>query len=435
FPTHIKLGARADTVIANGAMCEPLLHGDAYLMEKEAGLLVEGISAVMKAVGAGRSIIALKARHGRARSSMEEAARAANRVSVEMIDDVYPAGDEHILVYELTGRIAPAGGLPVAVGVVVSNIETLVNVAQALSGEAVTSKVVSVMGEVESPVTAAFPVGTVLEEAITFAGGVTAEDPVILVGGPMMGRVTTDLSESITKTTSSLLVLPADHPVVIRKTLDVAEILRRARSACYQCRFCTDICPRYLLGHDIEPHRVMRAISLGPPDDYGIVTAALCSECNLCESYACNMGLSVSTVVRKVKAELASQGWRPEDEKREQTRLNSVPLASIPFSPHKQREGRKVPTERLIHRLGLAKYKGRPMREDTFSGPVAVRIPLKQHVGDPSVPVVKVAQAVSQGELIAETQDGKLGARIHSSISGTVTETSENEIRISRIDT
>ena len=130
FPTHVKLAAKADTVVANGAECEPLLHKDAAVMERHAAEMIEGMTLAMEAVGAKTGIVGIKAKNTKAVDAVQ-AATAGTPVTVHLLGDYYPAGDEYDLVHETTGRLIPAAGIPLNVGVVVCNVETFVNVARA----------------------------------------------------------------------------------------------------------------------------------------------------------------------------------------------------------------------------------------------------------------------------------------------------------------
>ena len=127
FPTQVKLAGKADTVIANGAECEPLLHKDAVIMEHQSTELVRGMGLAMDAIGAKIGVIAVKAKNRQALESVE-AASAGTKVRVHRLGDYYPAGDEYDLVYGVTGRLIPPAGIPLQVGVVVCNVETIVNV-------------------------------------------------------------------------------------------------------------------------------------------------------------------------------------------------------------------------------------------------------------------------------------------------------------------
>lgn len=158
FPTHVKLAGKADTVIANGAECEPLLHKDAAVMEHEAVAMVRGIQLAMEAVGAATGIVGIKAKNKHAVEAVEAACKGTT-VRVHLLGDYYPAGDEYDLVHETTGRLIPPGGIPLNVGIVVCNVETFVNIAAAAEGRPVTHKTLTIAGAVRSPRTITVPLG------------------------------------------------------------------------------------------------------------------------------------------------------------------------------------------------------------------------------------------------------------------------------------
>jgi Na+-translocating ferredoxin:NAD+ oxidoreductase RnfC subunit len=265
FPTHVKIASHVDTVIANGAECDPLLQCDQRLMEGRAVEMVRGLQWAMEATGATRGILALKEDYQAASSALQRAIRSVEGrldLSLLLLESRYPAGDEFVLVYEATGRLVPETGLPLHVGCLVQNVQTLFNIARAAKGAAVTHRLLTVAGAVARPVTLWAPVGTPLHDVLSWAGGVqpprwsdrTADDYALIVGGPMMGRVAAAPDEVVTKTTSGLLVLPRDNVVVRYMTRPRTSWVRRGISTCDQCRDCTDLCPRYLLGHNLRPH-------------------------------------------------------------------------------------------------------------------------------------------------------------------------------------
>ena len=260
FPTHVKLAAKADTVIANGAECEPLLHKDAAVMEHEASAVVRGVVLSMEAVGARTGVVAIKAKNHHAVEAIQAACRNTP-VQVHLLGDYYPAGDEYDLVYNVTGRLIPPAGIPLQVGAVVMNVETLVNVAAAAEGHPVTRKTVTVAGAVANPTTITLPIGTRWRDAVAAAGGPTTHAPVLCVGGLMMGETTDNLDTPIVKTTTGAVVLPREHRVIQRKLRSPSEQNKIGKSACDQCRYCTEYCPRFLLGYEVEPHRVMRSLA------------------------------------------------------------------------------------------------------------------------------------------------------------------------------
>jgi Na+-translocating ferredoxin:NAD+ oxidoreductase RnfC subunit len=431
FPTHVKLAAQVDTVIANGAECDPLLQCDQRLMESRAAEIVHAMQLVMQATGARRGIVALKEEYQAATAALQRAIHPLpGQMDLELLllDSRYPAGDEFVLVYEATGRLVPETGLPLHVGCLVQNVQTLFNIARAAKGAAVTHRLLTVAGAVARPVTLWAPVGTAIRDVLAWAGGVqpprwserTADDYAVVIGGPMMGRVATTLDQPVTKTTSGLLILPGDSVVVRYLTRSRTSWVRRGISTCDQCRDCTDLCPRYLLGHDLKPHEVMRAINYGLERPADKVTAAvLCCECRLCEAYACPLELSPMSYYVAIKQELRAQGWTNTAHKR------------IDFKPHPSREYRLVPTQRLIARLGLTdwEHQGCPLDEADYR-PAKVTIPLRQHTGVPARPVVAVGGQVTGGDLIAQIPEGELGASVHASITGRVSRVDDESIEI-----
>ncbi|HSJ52479.1 MAG TPA: 4Fe-4S dicluster domain-containing protein, partial [Anaerolineae bacterium] len=293
FPTHVKLAAHVDTVIANGVECDPLLQCDQRLMESHAAEIVRGVRLAMEATGAGRGILALKEGYTAAIAALRRALEGHGQghgLSLLLLESRYPAGDEFVLVYEATGRLVPETGLPLHVGCLVLNVQTLFNIARAADGSSVTHRLLTVAGAIARPATLWVPVGTPIGDVLSWAGGVklprwtldgrTPDDYATVLGGPMMGRVAAGPEEPVCKTTSGLLVLPRDGVVVRYMTRSRTSWVRRGISTCDQCRDCTDLCPRYLLGHNLRPHEVMRAINYGlerPADK--ITAAVLCCEC------------------------------------------------------------------------------------------------------------------------------------------------------------
>lgn len=415
FPTHVKLAAQVELVVVNGAECEPLLHVDQELMKAHAPALVEGLAACMAATGAAEGVFALKEKYKPARRALEEAIGPRTDMRVVMLGNYYPAGDEHVLVYEVTGRVVPEGGIPLHVGAVVINVETLLNVQQALQGQPVTHTYVTVSGAVAEPCTLCVAVGTPAEELIAAAGGATERDTVVINGGPVMGNLLSDLGDPVAKTTKGLIVLPAAHPHARRLRMSSQIALERAASACCQCRDCTDLCPRYLLGHAIEPHRAMRAMSYALAQDTAAWTAAfLCSDCGVCDTFACPAGISPRHVYRAMKANLAAAGAKN-------------PHRAQP-TPRPERPNRRVPADRLLWRMGLAAYEGEaPLRSEPLE-PEMVKIPLKQNAGAPGVAVVQPGDYVARGQVVAQPPEGALGAVHHASIAGSVVSVSDQVV-------
>jgi Na+-translocating ferredoxin:NAD+ oxidoreductase RnfC subunit len=250
-------------------------------------------------------------------------------------------------------------------------------------------------------------VGITIGEVIEAAGGATVGDIGVLLGGVMMAKPAASLDEPVTKTTGGIVVLPATHSLIQRHNAPMIQVNRIGRSACDQCRFCTEFCPRFLLGHPIEPHRAMQSLGFATGAD-PMVATLYCCECNLCTMYACPEDLDPKNVCVQAKPLARERGLT----------FKGDPAT---ITPHPMAEFRRVPMRRLIARLGLGEFNNTgPLLDQVFS-PRNVNILLKQHAGVPAVPVVKCGDRVRAGDLLAVPPQGKLGARIHASIDGVVT--------------
>lgn len=418
FPSHVKMNVNAEVVVVNGAECEPLIRVDQQLMVVAVDRLIRGLEIVLDETGATEGIIAIKGKHKKAVTLLEEACADKERLSVYILDDFYPAGDEQVTLYEATGRLVPQGGLPIHVGAVVTNVETLINVAAAVDeGKPVTDTYVTVTGHVPHPVTVKVPVGITVREALGLAGVTDTWNIGVIDGGPMMGGLLEDLDTPIPKAAKAYIVLPESHYLIRIRKLSMRAISKTAQSACIQCRFCTDMCPRYLLGHHIEPHRIMRALKYGEVAEDVLRMAFTCCECGMCEQFACPSHMMPRTVNAQLKRQLSAQGLKPLEKPENQT-------------VHPNREGRRVPSKRVVRRLDLTRYDvPAPLMEDTCFFDT-VHIPLKQHVGAPCIPIVQVGDAVKCGDKIGEIPENALGAPVHASIDGIVTEITDSVIVI-----
>lgn len=417
FPTYMKLTDKADTILMNCAECEPLLKLHRQLLEKHAYEIMKTFDMVAETVGASQAIIGIKKSYVQTINALNQHIEEFPRVKIHLLDEVYPMGDEVVLIYEATGRVVRPGGLPIEQGVAVFNVETLYNVYRAVEEhKPVTSKYVSVVAEVENPVTVKVPLGCTLEEVVAQAGGTTVKDPVYFVGGPMMGRIGNG-SDPVTKTTNAILVLPKDHVIVMKKQRTSSIDLKRAASICCHCHTCTDLCPRHNLGHPIDPAKFMRAASNNDFRDLNpYIDASFCSSCGVCEMYSCPQSLAPRSLLADMKGGLRKAGIRP-------------PQGVQPKPVQESREYRKVPEERLMARLGLTRYdKDAPLKEELVQVK-KVRILLSQHIGAPAQAVVKAGDEVTRGQMIAQPAQG-LSVGIHASVSGKVTEVTDRYIII-----
>ena len=411
FPTHVKLQFEVERVLGNGASCEPLLNSDPYLMAHQTDSVLDGLRAVMDCTDSEKGTMCLKSKHTDSLAALRERINAngyAGRINIFELDDFYPAGDEFILVNEVLGKTVPEGGIPLNIKAVVSNVESLSNISRAMADKPVTDRFLTVCGEVRQPVVCKAPIGTPVKAIIELAGGPKVDDYGIVMGGPMISRVLTDGSEPVTKTTSGIIVLPPNHNVIRDKSRSLNRMRFIAKSACTQCSRCTDLCPRYLIGHALEPHRIMRHLAYNPGMTGEVLEDALiCSECGVCEKFACPMMLSPREINAAVKQQLLKEGVKREP-KHETYQVS-------PFN-----DTRKIPLKRLLERLEVTRYDTHPPFYEEDIQVKQVTIPLQQHLGQPAVPVVRAGDSVKKGDLIGEIPEGALGARVHASIDGSV---------------
>ena len=419
FPTYAKLNGNAETIILNCAECEPLLRLHRQLLEKYAREIVSTFHMMGQAMGSKDIVIGIKKAYKGAIAALNECIGDYEGVRLGLLDEVYPAGDEVVLIYEVTGKVVAPGGLPIQSGVAVFNVETVYNVYRAINKNTpVVDKLVSVVAEVNKPVTVRVPLGCTIEEVVQMAGGVTTKDAVYFVGGPMMGNIGTG-AQPVTKTTNAILVLPENHLIIQKKKRKASIDLKRAAASCCQCTMCTDLCPRNRLGHPIEPHKFMRAATCKDMQDTDtFINTMFCSSCGLCEMYSCMQGLSPRSLMADYKAGLRAHGVKP-------------PQGVIPAPVGEEREYRKVPMERLMARLDLTKYNKEAPLNDEVADVKKVRIMLSQHIGAPASAIVKVGDKVEVGQMIAQPGNG-LSVAIHASISGSVTEVNDKYVVIEK---
>jgi Na+-translocating ferredoxin:NAD+ oxidoreductase RnfC subunit len=416
FPTYVKAGSTVEYMLANGAECEPLLHKDVELMRHFPEQIVSGMALMMEATAARQGKFGIKEKNKEAVQAIQPHAKAKS-IEMVLLGDFYPSGDEYEIVYSATGRLIPPAGIPLNVGCVVNNVETLYNVHYAARDVPVTRKFVSVAGAVRKPSSFWVPVGTSFRDLIDLAGGATTYDCGLFVSGIMMGTLSFDLDDVVTRTTGGLIVLPRTHYLIARRERPVSAMNHIGKSACDQCSYCTEFCPRYLLGYDVQPHRVMRALMFthdGPRhwNSWG----DLCCACGICTLYACPEDLYPKEACDQAKADLRAAGIRHEQPR--------------PVQVHPMKEYRRVPQPMLRKRLKVDDYESETPYNPVEFTPQSVRLKLSQHVGTPATPVVARGDVVVPGSVIARVDEKSLGVNIHASVAGTITDIDEKQITI-----
>lgn len=418
FPAEVKARSQVEYLLANGAECEPLLHKDEELMKHFAVETIAGMARMREAVGAPEARFGIKAKHKAAVAALTPHVEKAG-MKFTFLGDFYPSGDEYELVYAATERLIPAGGIPLQVGCVVNNVETLYNVQLAAEGKPVTHKFVSINGAVRRPSAFWAPVGTPFSELIEHAGGITVDEAGYFVSGLMMGKLTFDLTQPVTKTTCGLIVLPRDHTLVERRVRPPESMARIGKSACDQCSYCTEFCPRYLLGYDVQPHKVMRSLgfTLTGADNWN-QWGELCCACGLCTLYACPEDLYPKEACDDAKSSLRTAGIKYVQQR--------------PVKAHPMKEYRRVPQSLLRERLKVERYEQPTPYTAKQPEPARVRILTRQHTGQAALPAVREGERVKAGQVVARMAEGALGANVHASIDGKVTAVTNEAIEISR---
>lgn len=420
FPTYGKIDERANIIILNCAECEPLLKLHRQLLKKHAYEIMKTFQMLADTVKATEAVIGIKEEYQDTILTLQEYLGEFPNMRLQLLPSVYPMGDEVVLIYEATGRVIRPGGLPIEAGVAVFNVETIYNMFRAVEQKyPVIDKIVTVVGEVEHPISVRVPIGCSIQETVRFAGNMTTKNPVFLIGGPMMGALESGTAP-ITKTTNAILVLPEEHRLIQKKKSSNSLELKRAASICCQCEECTHLCPRNLLGHPINPSLFMRSAANQDFQDINVfLDTFFCCGCGICELYACPQTLSPRTLIMEYKNGLRKAGIK-------------MPQVTGTDKAKPSREYRKIPEKRLEARLGLTKYNiAAPLQDERASVSCVVE-KLSQHIGSPAIAVVQEGQMVKAGDLIAKAADG-LSVAIHASIAGKVTAVRQDAITIHRI--
>lgn len=418
FPAGGKLAPGANTLIVNGAECEPLMDTDYVILREKLAEVIAGAKAVMAAAGISRGYLGVKA-HNVKRLGLADGQQLAENFKVVQLPDVYPIGDEVSLIYQITGRVVRPGALPITAGVIVYNVETTYNICRWLKDKkAVWEKWLTLGGDIDQHVVVRVPVGTGVRDLFEHYGVKVPQGHVVLDGGPSMGKLITWQTAVVSKTTKAILVLPEDIPAIISKNSNLQLQVTRAASCCCQCTACTERCPRALLGYPLEPHRMIRSMTTVAEEDPDLVlTATLCCGCGICEMAACCQGLSPRNVIAQYKKVLAQKGMKYQ--------------ATQDVVPDETRDARMLPSYRWMAMLGVDTFDAQPEYIKELYQPQKIFVAFKQHIGAPAAACVAVGDTVQQGDVVAARSRG-LSVSMHSGISGVVTAVDELGVTIER---
>ena len=306
FPTHVKLAPpswkKVDTIILNGAECEPYLTCDDRLMQEESGKVALGLLLMVKNTGAGSGVIGIEHNKPEAYRKMSEACAPYQELRVEMVKTKYPQGAEKQLIDSLTGRKVPAGGLPLDVGIIVQNVGTAFAVYEAVyEGKPLIERAVTVSGEgMKETANFIARIGDTYERLINEAGGMREEAACLISGGPMMGFAQyTPEQLPVLKGTSGILVMT-------RK-----EIPRSEESPCISCGACVTACPMKLL-----PTQLVTLVKNKKYEEAGEMNINSCIECGSC-AYVCPSKIPLVQYVRLGKGALRKISARQRAKKEE----------------------------------------------------------------------------------------------------------------------
>ncbi|MGO1368027.1 MAG: electron transport complex subunit RsxC [Senegalia sp. (in: firmicutes)] len=294
FPTHVKLSPppekNVDTVILNGAECEPYLTADHRLMLEQPEIIIQGLKAIMKAVDVKKGYIGIENNKPDAIEIMLDAAKNEKDIEVISVETKYPQGDEKRLINAITGRVVPSGGLPMDVGVVVNNTGTAHAIGNAiLNGMPLIERVATITGSgINNPKNLIIKIGTQFKDLIEECGGFKDQVGKVIMGGPMMGLAQFSIEVPAIKGTSGILVL------------DEKEAKLPDPDPCIRCAKCVDICPVGL-----QPLFISKLSLKRMYDEAASYDALSCIECGSC-SFICPSKRPLLQSIRVAKREIIS---------------------------------------------------------------------------------------------------------------------------------
>lgn len=291
FPTHFKLNVKpgqVDTLVVNGAECEPYITSDDIVMRYYTDQIFTGIVSVMKWIEIPNCVIVVEDNKPEAIDALVAYIEGDSRLSgikVMVVPAEYPKGAEKVLIQNATGRVVPVGKLPADVGCIVMNVTTLTVLGIYLKeGRPLTNKIATVDGgAIREPKNVKIPIGTSLKDIVDFCGGFKQEPTLLLMGGPMMGTPLSSLDFAFLKQNNAILALVEDDYIL------------KPEIACIRCGRCIDVCPMLL-----SPTEMKSSIAAGNAEktrDLGVNT---CIECGCC-AFACPSHIQLVQYFREGK--------------------------------------------------------------------------------------------------------------------------------------
>ncbi len=409
------INERCRTVIVSALKDNPLSFTEEYLLQSEWHKVIDGLKLLIANHQAEKGIIAVSKSDRPVISDLKRCVEDCDNIDLFFVDNFYPAADQAILIYEVTGQPFSSATPAVLSGSLVYDIQTAVNIYEVVTEKKpVTRRLLACTGEVALPSLVLGHLGVSFREVIELCGGATTtiDEYVILCGTPARGAIVTDIDTPVTGSTTTITVLPADHELVKERSRTIGTQIRKIKSVCNQCSFCTEFCPVYLLGGKLYPHLIMRQIAYGLAEPEEVILGALlCSECGICEVLACPHKLSPRAVNKQIKERLKQEA-EPESFLSGHT--------SGQLQPRSNRDFRKVPFERLADLFSVGQYAEPPKMEPLETSPGQVELLFQEISAAGVLPRVKIGEEIAAGSLVAEAE-GSTGAGLHASIGGKVT--------------
>jgi electron transport complex protein RnfC len=325
FPSAVKLNLRhryaLDTLVINGAECEPYLTCDDRLMRERGRDVIDGVLLMARALGVKKVLFAIENNKPQAQQAMREASKSYPEVTVVGLPTRYPMGSEKHLVQTLVGKETPARGLTADIGVVVHNVATAAAVHDALRhGRPLISRVVTVSGgAIAQPRNLHVPIGAPLDALVEYCGGFDSEPAKLISGGPMMGQPLPSLRVPVVKGSNGVLALSAD------------EVHDGTEMPCIRCASCVGACPCGLVPLSMAAH--IRAGSLEASVDLGLLDCVSCGSC----AYVCPSHIPLVQYFNFAKGELAAR-QRAQHKQGETKRLIEARTARMEALKRAKRE-------------------------------------------------------------------------------------------------
>lgn len=302
FPTHVKLNPAdhidVQTIILNGAECEPFIASDDFLMQKESRKILRGGEIAREILGAKQILIGIEEDKPKAIAAMKNAAIEIDNCHVVCLPVKYPQGGEGQLLETLLRAESPLEGRSVETGAFTINVATAFAIAESVDErKSLTHRYVTICGDVKTPQVICFPLGTQVKDLINYCGGFVGIPSRIIHGGPMMGKSVTDLSLPLTKASNGIIVFNEAHDGKLPE------------SPCIRCNRCVEVCPVRL-----EPQNIDLAYRSGDLFTCDQLLATACINCGCC-TYVCPAKRNLAATITKASSEIKAQKEAQEDGK------------------------------------------------------------------------------------------------------------------------